>query len=146
MASKKNLLEKIEITIIMCNLYTMIANWQEFKLAFKEYITNTIGIFTHYNPENLVHFNLDAFLERLTAHNNLLSRTQYEALIALSTFIGIQENYQNIHINTIPINVKLQFKILIERNLLYFSPLSEIKANCMNILMPHATTATAAAA
>jgi hypothetical protein len=125
----------------------MIADWQEFKLAFKSYITNTIGIFTQFNPANLTHFNLDAFLNKLNQNTHIMViNTQFEALSALSTFINIQEYHQNIHVNIIPMNVKLQFKTLIERNLLHLSLYSEIKTACMNVFTIEGMLATAAAA
>lgn len=114
----------------------IISDWIEFQIAFKMYIMHTTGIFTLKTPESLLHFSLDAFLKRIEESilNNRLNitLTQAEMLMALSTFIDIEESYESIHINVLPTIIKLCFKKLIEKNWIQLSPYSQIKNGCLN--------------
>jgi hypothetical protein len=111
-----------------------IQNWQEFNTQFKRYIRETFGIFTVEQPD-LEYFNLNQFLRRQVYHarnNGQLSMMQVETLMALSTFIDIQENIQNITFDIFPEEVVIQFKTLIENNLIRISPYSSIRLSCVN--------------
>jgi hypothetical protein len=111
----------------------MITDWTNFKEKFKEYILNTIGLFTINNPSSI--FNLDRFLIRqyeIVTNNKKISITQIEMLMALSTFIDIQENLQTININIFPKDVIFQLQSLIINNLIQLHPYSDIKKYIMN--------------
>ena len=113
----------------------IISDWIEFQLAFKMYIMNTEGLFTLKDPRSLIHFYLDAFLKRIEesiGNNGVnISITQAEMLMALSTFIDIEESYETININILPHLIKLRFKKLIENNWIQLSPYSQIKKGCL---------------
>ena len=113
----------------------IISDWIEFQLAFKMYIMNTEGLFTLKEPSSLIHFYLDAFLKRIEesiGNNGVnISITQAEMLMALSTFIDIEESYETININILPHLIKLRFKKLIENNWIQLSPYSQIKKGCL---------------
>ena len=111
----------------------MITDWNCFKNNFKDYILNTIGLFTINNPTPL--FALDRFLIRIYdafINNKNISTTQIEMLMALSTFIDIQENLKTINIEIFPKDVIFQLQPLIINNLIQLHPLSNIKKDIMN--------------
>ena len=111
----------------------MITDWESFKNKFKEYILNTIGLFTIHNPISC--FNLDRFLLRQyesLINNKQISISQIEMLMALATFIDIQESKQTINIEIFPEEVIFQLQILIINNLLQIHPFSNIKKDIMN--------------
>ena len=111
----------------------MITDWDSFKEVFQEYILNTIGLFTINNPSPL--FALDRFLIRIYdafINNKNISTTQIEMLMALSTFIDIQENLKTINIKIFPRDVIFQLQLLIINNLIQLHPFSNIKKDIMN--------------
>jgi len=111
----------------------MITDWESFKNKFKEYILTTIGLFTIHNPSSI--FNLDRFFLRIhdnIINNKKISTTQIEMLMALSTFIDIQESLQLINIEIFSKDIIIQLHTLIINNLIQLHPLSDIKKNILN--------------
>ena len=108
--------------------------WQEFKLAFNYYLSETVGLFTVEEPM-LEYFNLDQFLKRQHYHainNRDLSMMQVEMLMALSAFIDIQESAHNIRFDILPEEIIIYMKILIQNNRIGIHPASSIKNGCIN--------------
>jgi hypothetical protein len=108
-------------------------DWHNFNNEFKNYILNTIGLFTINQPQSC--FNLERFLERryiCAINNNKIHISQYEMLMALSVFIDIQENNQNINVETFPKNILLYLETLIQKNHLQLNPLSNLKNEIIN--------------
>lgn len=111
----------------------MITDWKSFKNKFKEYILNTIGLFTIHNPS--LDFNLDRFLLRQNEsliNNKEMSISQLEMLMAIATFIDIQETKQIINIEIFPKEIIFQLQTLLINNLLQIHPFSNIKKDIMN--------------
>ena len=108
--------------------------WSSFKRGFNQYIRRTTGLFTLIDPSNLVYFDLDMFLARICERAGELSHTQAEMLMALSTYIDINEADAMFPFNIIPTRVILQFKNLIEKGWIQIHPFSVIKKGCLNYL------------
>ena len=92
-------------------------DWNNFNNEFKYYILNTNGLFTLNQPHSC--FNLERFLERryiCAINNNKVQISQMEMLMALGIFIDIQENKQNINIETFPKNILIYLETLIKKN------------------------------
>ena len=99
----------------------MINDWDDFKVEFLNYILNTIGLFTVYEPSPI--FNLENFLRIKKLH----TITQIEMLMSLSTFIEIIEGKQNLELEIFPTAIIIQLKGLILNNLLRLHPYSILK-------------------
>jgi len=112
-----------------------IGDWDTFQDKFKQYITQTTGLFTLHEPEFFQHLYVPAFLDRILQginDNKKLSVTQIEVIMALSSFIDIIESIIAININIFPINVQVQIKTLIERGLIQLPPYSSIRYELLN--------------
>lgn len=105
-------------------------DWLAFKKAFKNYIRTTIGLFTLLDNTSFTHFELDYFLERQANSNRVPTVLHIEMLMALSSFMDIEEG--NIHTNILPHKIKLFVKDLINRDLLLLNPYSKVKSECIN--------------
>ena len=108
-------------------------DWHNFNNEFKNYILNTIGLFTINQPQSC--FILERFLERryvCAINNNKLQMSQLEMLMALGIFIDIQENKQNINIETFPKNILIYLETLIKKNHLILNQLSNLKKEIVN--------------
>jgi hypothetical protein len=112
----------------------MITDWGHLKDDFHQYIRTTTGLFTLIHPEHLQYFNLDRFLERMTEKPDPLSLSQLEMIMSLATFLTNHEMNNTLSFRILPRRVRLQFKTLIERNVLQLCPFSKIKKACRIIL------------
>lgn len=109
----------------------MITDWTVLKGAFYHYIQTTTGLFTLINPRDLQYFNLDGFLERMIEISNPLSLSQVEMIMSLATFLIHHECNKTLNSKILPKKVRLQFKALIERNVLQLNPFSQVKKTCL---------------
>jgi len=110
-----------------------INNWASFKRLFKKYISSTVGIFTLITETDFTYFDLDRFLEMRASTTNI-TMTQIEMLMALSTFIEIQEFINAVNFDIIPGPTKRQLKVLIEKDHLRLHPFSKLKRQCLEYL------------
>jgi len=121
----------------------MITNWISFQTKFKTY-AKTPGLFTLYNTESLPYFQLEAFLDKCNSINKY-SLTQTEMLVALSTFIDIQEMDGFLNFDIFPRKIVLILRSLIEKNLIQLHPFSKIKKSCLNFMKFQQVSMAAAA-
>ena len=105
-------------------------DWLSFKKAFKHYIRTTIGLFTLLDNTSFAYFELDYFLERQADSIRAPTVLHIEMLMALSSFIDIEED--NIDTIILKHKTKLFLKKLINRDLLQLHPYSKIKRLCLN--------------
>jgi hypothetical protein len=123
-------------------------DWSDFKEMFKQYIRNTVGLFTLLENTSFVYFDLDRFLDS-QAYTIIRPRsvTQIEMLMSLATFIDIVESDENMVLEPISHRVLLNLKALIKGNLLKLSPYSRLKKQCLSFMEQaiHSTESVAAA-
>jgi hypothetical protein len=108
-------------------------DWDNFNNEFIYYILNTIGLFTINQPQAC--FKLERFLERryiCAINNNKVHISQLEMLMALGIYIDIQENKQNINIETFPKNILIYLETLIKKNHLQLNQISNLKKEILN--------------
>ena len=122
-------------------------SWESFKATFNLYAKNTIGLFTVFDTKSLCYFKLDYFLEKCDIMNEKpFSLTQIEMLMALSTFIEIQEANGTLEFEIFPVKIIRIMRSLIEKNILRLHPFSIIKKRCLNHAAFHNTSHSLAAA
>jgi hypothetical protein len=110
-------------------------DWSDFKEMFKQYIRNTVGLFTLLENTSFVYFDLDRFLDsQANTINRPRSVTQIEMLMSLATFIHIVESDENTVLEPISHRVLLNLKALIAGDLLKLSPYSRLKKQCLSFM------------
>jgi hypothetical protein len=110
-------------------------DWSDFKQRFKQYIRNTVGLFTLLENTSFVYFDLDRFLEcQASTIIRPRSVTQIEMLMSLATFIDIVESGENVELEPISHRVLLNLKALIAGDLLRLSPYSRLKKRCLSFM------------
>ena len=122
-------------------------SWESFKGTFNLYAKNTSGLFSIFDTNSLCYFKLDYFLEKCDIMNEKpFSLTQIEMLMALSTFIEIQEVNGTLEFEIFPVKIIRIMRSLIEKNILRLHPRSLVKQRCLNYGPFHNTSCSLAAA
>lgn len=122
-------------------------SWASFKSMFKIYAKNTIGLFTKFDTNSLCYFELDYFLEKCDIMNEKpFSLRQIEMLMALSTFIEIQEVNGDLDFEIFPAKIIRIMRSLIEKNILRLHPLSSLRQKCLRYAPFHHSPLNLAAA
>lgn len=122
-------------------------SWADFKTMFKAYAKNTNGLFSKFDTSSLCYFELDYFLEKCDIMNEKpFSLTQIEMMMALSSFIQIQEDNEDFDFEIIPGKIIRIMRSLIEKRILHLHPLSIVKRECLSYAPFHHTPLNLAAA
>ena len=108
-------------------------SWESFKNTFNLYAKNTPGLFSIFDTTSLCYFKLDYFLEKCDIMNEKpFSLTQIEMLMALSTFIEIQEVNGDLEFEIFPGKIIRIMRSLIQKNILHLHPLSSLREECLS--------------